>query len=67
MPFFDLDPLLETMLDAAPGISDPALRLENEQRRLLRQVLADIAGYQRAELPSGLRQLRVLLMDIPEQ
>src|SRR6187399_2098600 len=22
MPYFDLDPLLETMLDAAPGISD---------------------------------------------
>jgi hypothetical protein len=50
---------LRRLLDApAPGLRDPALEPSPAQRRLLRQALAELSGYQRIDLPPALRELR---------
>jgi hypothetical protein len=55
---------LEALQAKLAGFSGSALQpleLEQSEARLLRRVIADLTGYQRGELTSGLRELREIL------
>ena len=55
--------MLKTLLDTpVHGFADPALEPGRAQIGLLRQVLADLSGYHRIDLPPALRELRSLLV-----
>jgi hypothetical protein len=54
----DLEQLRDAVATSAVGFADPPLEVRREDVYLLRQVLADISGYQRRDLTPGLRELR---------
>jgi hypothetical protein len=58
---------LESLRDALAtpnrSLLDPPLEVTHDRARLLREVLADITGYQRGDLTPGLRDLRRLLSE----
>jgi hypothetical protein len=58
---------LESLQDALTtpnrSLAHPPLEVTRDRARLLREVLADITGYQRGDLTPGLRDLRRLLSD----
>jgi hypothetical protein len=53
---------LRTLLDSSTSrLTDPPVELDRDSARLLRQVLADLSGYQKADLTRGLRDLAVAI------
>jgi hypothetical protein len=56
----ELNELRAALLRPSGPLADP-LKLDQAQERLLRAVLADITGYQRADLTPSLKELRQLL------
>jgi hypothetical protein len=58
-----LQRLKDALAAPAHSLADPPLEITREHGRLLRQVLADISGYQRGELTSSLRELRRILSE----
>jgi hypothetical protein len=59
----ELESLREVLANAAGSPADPPLAITRERARLLRQVMADVTGYQRGELTVSLRELRQILTD----
>ena len=57
----ELESLLYALATPARSLADPPLEITSVRARLLREVLADITGYQRGELTPGLRELRRVL------
>src|SRR5690242_17279986 len=58
-----LQRLKDALSAPAHSLADSPLEITREQGRLLRQVLADITGYQRGELTSTMRELRRILSE----
>lgn len=54
----ELEALRGILATAAGSLADPPLELTQQQANNLRQVLADLAGYQRGNLTQALRELR---------
>ena len=75
MPYFDLDPLLESMLDAAPGISDlnlsvgrpPQVEIDGQLRPVAFAGIERLAPFQTELVAMRLiaNKPRVLLLDEP--
>jgi hypothetical protein len=59
----ELESLQEALASACGSLADPPLEISRERARLLRQVMADVTGYQRGELTVPLRELRQILTD----
>ena len=59
----ELASLQEALATPARSLADPPLEITRVRARLLREVLADITGYQRGELTPGLRDLRRVLSE----
>jgi hypothetical protein len=57
----ELEALWDALAAPTRSLVDPPLEVTRDRARLLREVLADITGYQRGELTPGLRELRRLL------
>jgi hypothetical protein len=51
----ELESLQEALASAAGSLADPPLAITRERARLLRQVMADVTGYQSGELTVSLR------------
>ena len=60
----ELESLQEALATPARSLADPPLEITRVRARLLREVLADITGYQRGELTPGLRDLRRVLSEL---
>jgi hypothetical protein len=57
-----LDSLLERLATESATTADPAVRIATEEERLvLRRILAELKGYQRGDLTRGLHELRLAL------
>jgi hypothetical protein len=54
----DYDELAEVLSNSGSRLGDPPVEIDRERARLLRQVVADLDGYQRRELTPGLLDLR---------
>ena len=54
----DYDELAEVLSTSGSRLGDPPVEIDRERARLLRQVVADLDGYQRRELTPGLLDLR---------
>jgi hypothetical protein len=49
---------LRTLLDSSTSrLTDPPVELDRDAARVLRQVMADLSGYQKSDLTRGLRDL----------
>jgi hypothetical protein len=59
----ELTALAKELTESASHITGPPMEIDRERMRFLRQVMVDIAGYQRGELPLGLYDLRQALSD----
>jgi hypothetical protein len=53
--------LQEVLLSSSSSLVGPPLKLERRIARLLRDVIADMRGYQRIDLTTGLVELRRML------
>ena len=53
--------LQEVLLSSSSSLAGPPLKLERRIARLLRDVIADMRGYQRIDLTAGLSELRRML------
>jgi len=60
----ELESLQDALATPARSLADPPLEITRVRARLLREVLADITGYQRGELTPGLRDLRRVLSEL---
>jgi hypothetical protein len=60
----ELESLQVALATPARSLADPPLEITRMHARLLREVLADITGYQRGELTPGLRDLRRVLSEL---
>jgi hypothetical protein len=60
----EFESLQDALATPARSLADPPLAITRDRARLLREVLADITGYQRGELTPGLRDLRRLLSEL---
>lgn len=56
-----LEELTVLLESSGTRLNDPPVDLDRDRVRLMRQVLADIEGYQRLELSPALRDLRQLV------
>lgn len=56
-----LHDLQVVLLTSSSSLTDPPLKLDRRLSRLLRDVLADMRGYQRTDLTAGLIELRRML------
>ena len=54
----ELESMSEVLTTAGLRFGDPPVEVDRDRARVLRQLLADIDGYQRRELTPGLRDLR---------
>jgi len=54
----DYEELAEVLSTSGSRLGDPPVVIDRERSRLLRQVVADLDGYQRRELTPGLLDLR---------
>jgi hypothetical protein len=54
----DYEELAEVLSTSGSRLGDPPVEIDRERARLLRQVVADLDGYQRRELTPGLLDLR---------
>jgi hypothetical protein len=59
----ELESLERALATQARSLADPPLEVTRDRARLLREVLADITGYQRGDLTPGLRDLRRLISE----
>jgi hypothetical protein len=57
----DLEALAVLLESSGTRLNDPPVELNRDRARLMRQILADIEGYQRRELSPVLRDLRQLV------
>jgi hypothetical protein len=57
----DLEALAVLLESSGTRLNDPPVELDRDRARLMRQILADIEGYQRRELSPVLRDLRQLV------
>ena len=60
----ELESLQDALATPARSLADPPLEITRVRARLLREVLAEITGYQRGELTPGLRDLRRVLSEL---
>jgi hypothetical protein len=58
----DYEELAEVLATSGTRFGDPPVEIDRERARLLRQVVADLDGYQRRELSAGLLDLRKRLV-----
>lgn len=58
-----LHDLRDVLLTSSSSLTDPPLKLDRRLARLLRDVLADMRGYQRTDLTAGLLELRRIVAD----
>jgi hypothetical protein len=58
-----LHDLQDVLLGSSSSLTDPPLKLDRRLSRLLRDVLADMRGYQRTDLTAGLLELRRMVTD----
>jgi hypothetical protein len=56
-----LHDLQEVLVGSSTSLAGPPLKLERRIARLLRDVIADMRGYQRMDLTAGLIELRRML------
>jgi hypothetical protein len=56
-----LHDLQEVLISSSSSLAGPPLKLERRIARLLRDVIADMRGYQRIDLTEGLIELRRML------
>jgi hypothetical protein len=54
----ELESISEVLTTEGLGFGDPPVDVDRDRARILRQLLADIDGYQRRELTPGLLDLR---------
>lgn len=54
----ELEAIREALTSGGLRFDDPPVEVDRDRARVLRQLLADIDGYQRRELTPGLRDLR---------
>ena len=60
----ELEMLRRELLAASTSVLSPPLEMDDNEARLLRNVLIDLSGYQRVELTASLDQLRQLLTPV---
>jgi hypothetical protein len=58
-----LHELQQVLLSCSSSLTDPPLKLDRRLARLLRDVLADMRGYQRTDLTADLLELRRIVAD----